>query len=160
MIPGADVHFGRVSGFTYNVNDLGGLCAVAAVPAALLVSRARTVRGRVASIVGMLLVIAGLLLSGSVSGVLAACVAGVVWMTVTSRRARVVVPLAVAVLALSVFAAGENRYYQSPLSGCRSRASARARLFHAVPAHRCLPGRVGGDPDLADRGRRPGPQGP
>ena len=115
VIPGADVHFGRVSGFTYNVNDLGGLCAVAAVPAALLVSRARTIPGRVAAIVGLLLVVAGLLLSGSVSGVLAACVAGVVWMTVTSRRARVVLPLAAAVLALSVFAAGENRYYQSPI---------------------------------------------
>jgi O-antigen/teichoic acid export membrane protein/O-antigen ligase len=115
VIPGAEVHFGRVSGFTYNVNDLGGLCAVAAVPAALLVSRARTAAGRLASVTAMLLVVAGLLLSGSVSGVLAATVAGIAWMAVTSRRARVVVPLLAAVLVLSVFAAGENRYYQSPL---------------------------------------------
>lgn len=115
VIPGGDVHFGRVSGFAYDVNDLGGLCAVAALPAAMLVTQARTAVTRVASIGALLLVVAGLLLSSSVSGALAVAGAGLVWLALASRRMRVLVPLAAAVLVLSSFAATNNRYWESPL---------------------------------------------
>ena len=115
VIPGGDVHFGRVSGFVYQVNDLGGLCAVAALPAAMLVTQARTLAGRAASIGALLLIVAGILLSSSVSGAVAVAGAGAVWLALASRRIRVLVPLAAAILVLTTFAAANNRYYESPL---------------------------------------------
>lgn len=115
VIPGGEVHYGRVSGFVYQVNDLGGLCAVAAIPAAMLVARAETLAGRLASTAGLLLIVAGLLLSSSVTAMVAVAGAGAVWIVVTDRRARVLVPVVAGVLLLSTFAAGNNRYWESPL---------------------------------------------
>lgn len=115
VIPGGQVNYGRVSGFVYQVNDLGGLCAVAAIPAAMLVTRARTPGTRLAATTALLLIVAGLLLSSSVSGVVAVAGAGAVWLSIARRRLRVVIPLAVAVVALSAFAASNNRYWESPL---------------------------------------------
>ncbi len=115
VIPGASVHFGRVSGIAYEVNDLGGLCGVATVPAAMLITTARTGAARLAAIGALLLIVAGLLLSGSNSAVLAVVVATVAWMALTRPRLQVLVPLAAAVVLFSVFAAGLNEYWQSPI---------------------------------------------
>jgi O-antigen/teichoic acid export membrane protein/O-antigen ligase len=115
VIPGATVHFGRVSGIAYEVNDLGGLCGVAAVPAAMLITTARSGLARLAAIGAVLLIVAGLLLSGSNSAVLAVAVATVAWMALTRPRLQVIVPLAAAVVLFSVFAAGLNEYWQSPI---------------------------------------------
>lgn len=115
VIPGGEVHFGRVSGITFNINDLGGLCGVALIPAVMLVATARSLTGRIAATVGMLLIVAGVLLSGSVSGVGAAVVAGAVWVSITRPTLRVVIPLMAVVLALPAFASEHNRYWQSPL---------------------------------------------
>jgi O-antigen/teichoic acid export membrane protein/O-antigen ligase len=74
------VQYGRVTGFTVQPNDLGGLTAVAFVPALMLAAR----RGipapqRLFSYLCLLLIGAGMILSGSVGGLLAAAAATFVW---------------------------------------------------------------------------------
>ncbi|MGE0057179.1 MAG: O-antigen ligase family protein [Dehalococcoidia bacterium] len=72
VIPGTSMVWGRATGFAQHVNDLGGMTAVAIPAAIYLASTATTVRARVLAVVGGLLICAGLLLSGSVGGLLAA----------------------------------------------------------------------------------------
>jgi O-antigen/teichoic acid export membrane protein/O-antigen ligase len=74
------VQYGRVTGFTTQPNELGGLTAIAFVPALMLAAR-RGIRGpqRLLSYLCLLLVGAGLILSGSVGGLLAAAAATFVW---------------------------------------------------------------------------------
>lgn len=139
VIPAGVVHYGRVSGFTYQVNDLGGLCGVAAVPAAMLVTVARGFLPRLASLTALFLIVAGLLLSNSVTAMLAAVVAGVVWIAIARPDLRLLVPVAAAVLLLSAFAAGNNRYWESPLdrletSSSRS-GSSESTLFTRVDSY-------------------------
>lgn len=139
VIPAGVVHYGRVSGFTYQVNDLGGLCGVAAVPAAMLVTAARGLAARLASLAALFLIVAGLLLSNSVTAMLAAVVAGVVWIAIARPDLRLLVPVAAAVLLLSAFAAGNNRYWESPLdrlqtSSSRS-GSSESTLFTRVDSY-------------------------
>jgi O-antigen/teichoic acid export membrane protein/O-antigen ligase len=74
------VQYGRVTGFTVQPNDLGGLTAVAFVPALMLAARRGiTAPRRLLSYLSLLLVGAGLILSGSVGGLLAAAAATFVW---------------------------------------------------------------------------------
>jgi len=85
IIPDGGVYHGRATGFTVHPNELGGLAAVAFVPALMLAVNARgymrAVNWSAAIFVG-----AGLLLSGSVGALLAAVVSTGVWI-VASRRA-------------------------------------------------------------------------
>jgi O-antigen/teichoic acid export membrane protein/O-antigen ligase len=75
-----ELAFGRATGFTAQPNDLGGLTAVAFVPALMLAARRRiSVPQRVFSYLLLLLVGGGLILSGSVGGLLAAAAATFVW---------------------------------------------------------------------------------
>jgi O-antigen/teichoic acid export membrane protein/O-antigen ligase len=74
------VQFGRVTGFTGHPNDLGGLSAVAFIPALMLAAR----RGispvqRLFSYTCLLFLGGGLILSGSVGGLFAALAATFVW---------------------------------------------------------------------------------
>ena len=150
-----DVHYGRVSGFIYQVNDLGGLCAVAAVPAAMLVTRGPR-RCSAGSLHGaLLLIVAGLLLSNSVTAMVAVVVRGRGVDRRSAGRPRLLVPVAAAVLLLSAFAAG-----QQPLLGISARALRDLQLqighlrSHLFTARRLLRGRLGDDPGLAaGRGR-------
>lgn len=74
------VQFGRATGFTTHPNDLGGLAAVAFVPALMLAARrAISAPQRLFSYLCLLLVGAGLILSGSVGGLFAAAAATFVW---------------------------------------------------------------------------------
>jgi O-antigen/teichoic acid export membrane protein/O-antigen ligase len=74
------VQFGRATGFTTQPNELGGLAAVAFVPALMLAVRQRiTAPQRLFSYVLLLFVGAGLILSGSVGALLAAGAATFVW---------------------------------------------------------------------------------
>ena len=74
------VQFGRATGFTVQPNELGGLAAVAFVPALMLAARQRiTAPQRLFSYVLLLFVGAGLILSGSVGALLAAGAATFVW---------------------------------------------------------------------------------
>jgi O-antigen/teichoic acid export membrane protein/O-antigen ligase len=115
VIPGALVNYGRVSGFAYHYNDLGGLCAVAAAPAAMLIATARTATGRLTAVLGLLLLVAGLMLSNSITGIGAAVVAAVVWVALTRPDVRVIVPAVAAVLVIAAFASTNNRYWESPI---------------------------------------------
>jgi O-antigen ligase len=74
------VQFGRVTGFTGQPNDLGGLSAVAFIPALMLAAR----RGispvqRLFSYTCLIFLGGGLILSGSVGGLFAAMAATFVW---------------------------------------------------------------------------------
>jgi O-antigen/teichoic acid export membrane protein/O-antigen ligase len=74
------LHFGRATGFTAQPNDLGGLTAVAFIPALMLAVRRRiTVPQRLFSYLLLLLVGGGLILSGSVGALLAVGAATFVW---------------------------------------------------------------------------------
>jgi O-antigen/teichoic acid export membrane protein/O-antigen ligase len=74
------LHFGRATGFTAQPNDLGGLTAVAFVPALMLAARRRiTVPQRLFSYLLLLLVGGGLILSGSVGALFAVAAAMFVW---------------------------------------------------------------------------------
>lgn len=75
------VQFGRATGFTTHPNDLGGLAAVAFVPAVMLAARrSLAAPQRVFSWLLLLFVAAGLVLSGSVGALLAAAAAIFVWL--------------------------------------------------------------------------------
>jgi O-antigen/teichoic acid export membrane protein/O-antigen ligase len=80
VIPGGEVRWGRMTGFTENFNDLGGLTSVALVPAVMMVLILAKTPGRtLIAAIPLVLIAAGLLLSGSVGSVLAALVAAVLW---------------------------------------------------------------------------------
>ena len=139
VIPGGVVHFGRVSGFTYDVNDLGGLCGVAAVPATMLLASAKSLAGRLAALAALLLIVAGLLLSGSVTAVGAALAGGVVWLAIVRPPLRLVVPVALAIVVFSAFAASSNRYWQSPVqrfaTSSQQSGTADSTLFTRVDSY-------------------------
>jgi O-antigen/teichoic acid export membrane protein len=150
VIPGGLVHYGRVSGFTYDVNDLGGLCGVAAVPATMLLASARTGAGRLAALGALLLIVAGLLLSGSVTGVGAAVAGGVVWLAIVRPPLRLVVPVVAAVALFSVFAASSNRYWESPLerftTSSRQSGTADSTLFTRFDSYEAAWSTIEGSP--------------
>ena len=103
VIPNAGIDGGRATGFTSQPNDLGGLTAITFVPALMLASRARvSVVARGWSYASLLLVAAGLILSGSVGGLIAAASAAVVWLAL--QRTSVHALLALATLAACVVA--------------------------------------------------------
>jgi enterobacterial common antigen flippase len=80
VIPGSSFDGGRATGFTTHPNDLGGLTCIAFVPALMLAARQSiAVPQRLFSYTLLLLVAAGLILSGSVGALLAAAAATFVW---------------------------------------------------------------------------------
>jgi O-antigen/teichoic acid export membrane protein/O-antigen ligase len=102
VIPGATIHWDRVTGFAQNVNDLGGVTSIALVPALMLLLSMAKKPSRILG-AGLLLVLvsAGLLLSGSVGSILAAIVAMVVWFG--SHRTRPARFLALGAMVLAAF---------------------------------------------------------
>jgi hypothetical protein len=103
---------GRATSFTTHANDLGGICAVALVPALMLATTrlpgqsAGGLLSRAARWVILGLIAAGLVLSGSVTAMVAALVVIVVWMAAPAVRApgrvAVVTGLAFALLAVAL----------------------------------------------------------
>lgn len=74
------VAFGRATGFTTHPNELGGLTAIAFVPALMLAARRGIpVPRRLLSYLGLLFVAIGLIVSGSIGAFLAAAAATFVW---------------------------------------------------------------------------------
>lgn len=107
VIPNTHTIYGRSTGFTGQPNDLGGLCAIAFVPAVMLtLRRGLSPPRRLLAYIGLLLVMAGLVLSGSVGAMIAALVAAFVWFALQPNSRRTLLPFAVivaAVLALTTF---------------------------------------------------------
>lgn len=114
VIPGGVVHWGRVTGFTQNVNDLGGVASAALVPA-LLILLFQMRRGRRGSVIfGSLavgLIATGLILSGSVGSLLAACVAMAFWFGAHPTPVRRLLALAAVAAALLFFLSSHNPTY-------------------------------------------------
>ena len=81
VIPNTTPIYGRSTGFTNHPNELGGITAVALVPALMLATRAALPPlRRVSAFVVVLMVGGGLIASGSVGALLAAGVATFVWL--------------------------------------------------------------------------------
>jgi hypothetical protein len=78
------IMWGRMTGFTEHVNDLGGAAGVALAPALALAFTARGWNRRVLWTLALLGVVAGLVLSGSVSGMAAGAAAAAMWLVVSS----------------------------------------------------------------------------
>ena len=86
IIPGGGVEWGRATAFTEQVNDLGGIAAVALIPALMFCMRpSRNPLSTLAAYAGLLLAATGLILSGSVGALLAAAVGGFLWITAAPR---------------------------------------------------------------------------
>ena len=122
VIPNTSFEGGRATGFTPHPNDLGGLTAIAFVPALMLASRPRIgVLTRAWSYLVLLLVAAGLILSGSIGALVAAAAAVVVWLAF--QRISVHTLLALATLAgcvVAVAAFQSARGAPDPLDRLRS----------------------------------------
>jgi hypothetical protein len=111
VIPGAEIHWDRLTGFTQNVNDLGGVTSISLVPALmLLVSVTKTPWRMLLAGVLLAFISAGLLLSGSVGSILAASVAIAVWFG--CHRTRVS-----RLLALAAITAAAVTVYTTTISG-------------------------------------------
>ena len=91
VIPGGSLAWGRMTGFTPVFNNLGGLAATAFVPALMLAADSRRTWLRLVGMGSAALISAGLLLSGSVGGMLAASAATVFWLAVRGVSLRLVV---------------------------------------------------------------------
>jgi O-antigen/teichoic acid export membrane protein/O-antigen ligase len=86
IIPGGRVDWGRATAFTDQMNDLGGMAAVALIPALMFcMRRSRHFLSTLAAYSGLLLVATGLILSGSVGALLAAAVGAFLWITAAPR---------------------------------------------------------------------------
>ena len=101
VIPNASIAGGRATGFAQQPNDLGGITAIAFVPALMLASRpGASLVARGWSYAALLLIAAGMVLSASVGALLAAAAAVVVWLAL--QRTSIHILLALAVLALTL----------------------------------------------------------
>jgi O-antigen ligase len=92
---------GRMTGFMEQVNHLGGAAAIVIAPALALAVTSSRLRSFLAWIGVFVVIVAAIVLSGSVAGMAAAIGAVVAWQTVSSRGLR---PVAVAFAALVVAA--------------------------------------------------------
>jgi O-antigen ligase len=103
VIPHTIAIYGRSTGFTNQPNDLGGICAIAFIPALMLFARpGRLGLRRVRACLLLLCVAAGLLLSGSVGALIAAGAATVTWFAfrrISGRSATAFAVLLAAVVA-------------------------------------------------------------
>ena len=106
VIPNASFDGGRATGFAQQPNDLGGITAIAFVPALMLASRpGASLVARGWSYAALLLIAAGLVLSASVGALLAAAAAVVVWLALQRTSIHVLRALAVLALTLVVVSA-------------------------------------------------------
>jgi O-antigen ligase len=113
-----DVNFyGRMIGFTQHPNDLGGLTGIALLPALVLASRRRiSWRARTFSLLALSLVAIGLLLSGSVGGLIAAIVATLLWLSLADRRSALnAIPILAFVAAILLISTVANLSNNSPI---------------------------------------------
>jgi O-antigen/teichoic acid export membrane protein/O-antigen ligase len=101
VIPNTTPIYGRSTGFTGQPNDLGGLCAIAFVPAVMLtVRQGLSLSRRLLAYLVLLFVLAGLVLSGSIGAMIAALVAVFVWFALQRSSRRSLLPFVVMVAAV------------------------------------------------------------
>jgi O-antigen ligase len=85
IIPGTTASWGRMTGLTQHVNDVGGVTSIALVPAVALALRAHG-RLRVVALIAAVSVLTALALSASVGGMIAAAAAGATCVVVVQRQ--------------------------------------------------------------------------
>jgi len=116
IIPSTHVFFGRMTGFTQHVNDLGGVTSIALAPAAILALRRSGGPKRLAAVACVCLIAVGLLLSGSVGGMAAAGIATVVLVAATRAAGRLLVVLAlIGLVGMAAFAVSTGNDVVTPL---------------------------------------------
>jgi O-antigen ligase len=109
VILGGEVNWGRMTGFTANVNDLGGVTCIALVPALMLmISVSKRSTTMFLSGLGLMLVTAGLVLSGSVGSLVAAAVALTLWFGSHPTRLQRLLALVAAFVALAALYSAQN----------------------------------------------------
>jgi O-antigen ligase len=92
VIPGATPSWGRMTGFTPHMTDLGGTTCLALVPALWVATRTRTWgMQRLVALATVAFIGAGLILSGSIGSMLAAAVAVFVWLALGAGQLRAIV---------------------------------------------------------------------
>lgn len=99
VIPGGDVAWGRMTGFTPHTNNLAGLAATAFVPALMIAVDSSTRTRKVVGTLAVALITAGILLSGSVGALLTAGASMVFWLALRGLSQRLVVSLGAVVAA-------------------------------------------------------------
>ena len=102
VIPGGDVAWGRMTGFTPHTNNLAGLAATAFVPALMVAVDSRSEVRKYIGVASVALIGAGILLSGSVGGFLTAAVSTVVWLALRGVSQRLVISFGAVVGAVFV----------------------------------------------------------
>lgn len=102
VIPGGEIAWGRMTGFTPHTNNLAGLAATAFVPALMLAVDASTRLRKVLGTAAVALIAAGVLLSGSVGAILTVGAATVFWLALRGVSQRLVISLGAVVAAAFV----------------------------------------------------------
>jgi O-antigen ligase len=109
VIPGGEVTWGRMTGLTANVNDLGGVTCIALVPALMLmISLSRRSVTILLGGLAVVLVAAGLVLSGSVGSLVAAAVAMTLWFGSHPTRPQRLLAVAAAGVAMFALYSAQN----------------------------------------------------
>jgi O-antigen/teichoic acid export membrane protein/O-antigen ligase len=135
VIPGGTIDGGRMSGFAAHPNELGGLTCIAFIPALMLAAR-QGISGprRLVSYGVLLLIAAGLILSGSVGALLAAAAATFMWFAL--QRTSIQSMLVFATLGLCVIAV-------TAVQGVRGAPTPLERLHEVTQASDTRTGGVG-----------------
>lgn len=102
VLPGLPPADTRMTGFADHMNDLGGLSAIALIPALALTVRGGPLRRQAPAYALSLLIGAGLVLSGSVGGLFAAAAGGLIWVAFSRLDARLVIWLFVVMAGVFV----------------------------------------------------------
>ncbi len=148
IIPGTTSSWGRMTGFTQHMNDLGGSSAVAFGVAVSLVAVAPG-PARLRRLGALALVIAGLILSGSVGALLAAAAAAIVLVTCARPSPSVFLIALIGTAAIL----GYGRLQQSegaptPLQRVQRVSEDGGTLWTRVDAYRAAASRIADNPLL------------
>jgi len=124
VIPGTAIQFGRMTGFTTQVNELGGITSIALVPALMMATQAKRLLPRLIAYGLLLLVGIGLVVSGSVSGMLAAAVGVLFWVGLVGPSARLTLVIVGAALAGTFLLSSHPSQIVTPLQRLNTVVSA------------------------------------
>jgi O-antigen ligase len=115
VIPQTSISWGRMTGFTGQVNELGGITAVALVPSLMITAKAKGPNQVLGSLL-VVLIAAGLVLSGSLSAMIAGATSGLVWLALISVKARTAVLVAgIGLGTILLLSAPQSAQILSPL---------------------------------------------
>lgn len=111
IIPGTMPAWGRMTGFTEHVNDLGGLTSIALIPAIMLLTRFEKISlSLLFSWINAILIFGGLVLSVSISGVSALLISLLVWLSLSQFTIKKFVILCISVASFLTVIAIHDSY--------------------------------------------------